>query len=72
MTELSPGAIWVHRNSGTEYKIICEARDEGTGIPLVVYQSFANDLIWVRPRSAFMLKFDPLHNHKERKDDQEQ
>jgi hypothetical protein len=58
--EITPGSIWIHKKTRSEYSVVVEAYAENDSSRQVVYKSLNNGSVWVRPRPAFVTKFQPL------------
>lgn len=49
---------WRHVKSGGFYQVVIQATQENDGSPLVVYRSVETNVVWVRPLSDFLIKFE--------------
>jgi hypothetical protein len=50
-----------HVKTGGVYEIVCEAKTEGTGTPVIVYRNVSTSEVWTRPKVYFMDgRFQPI------------
>lgn len=51
---IKPNDHFRHYKRGTEYRVLCLGTLEATETPCVVYQSLADEHIWIRPVANFI------------------
>lgn len=52
--QILPNAHYRHYKRGTDYRVLCLGVLEANEEPCVVYQSLADQKIWIRPVSDFL------------------
>lgn len=52
--------FYIHKKSGTKYKLIGFCTNENTSETMAIYQNYEHCQLWCRPAGQFHEKFEPV------------